>query len=171
MAFVVEDETGLETATSYVEVADADSYFADRGISAWTNYTNTEKEDALVNAADYADIRWGESLRGLPLTATQALRFPRINIYTKQGTAIEGVPTQWKYAVYEYALRYLQGTLYPEESTTQKEIKREKKTVGPITKEVEYMGTAKASAFVTIKKADSWAKSFTYSQVSGRVVR
>lgn len=43
---------GDDSATSYVSLAYADAYFADRGSTSWTG-TNTLKQGALVRATDY----------------------------------------------------------------------------------------------------------------------
>lgn len=77
MTLTVEDGTGLETAESYLSVADADTYHADRNNTAWTDYSTAEKEAALRKATQYIDGRWGGRFPGAQLTDTQALCWPR----------------------------------------------------------------------------------------------
>ena len=43
MAFVVEDGTGLSNSNSFVAVAFADSYFADRNQTAWAGTDEAKK--------------------------------------------------------------------------------------------------------------------------------
>lgn len=52
MPFTVEDGTGVEDFNSYVTVAYADAYFADRGSTTWTG-EDSLKQGALVRATDY----------------------------------------------------------------------------------------------------------------------
>lgn len=53
MALIVEDGTGLADAESYLSVADADTYHADRNNEAWQDYSTAEKEAALRKATQY----------------------------------------------------------------------------------------------------------------------
>ena len=54
MAFVTEDGTGLAEANSYVSVAEADAYHADRGNAAWIG-EDSAKQSALIKATDYLE--------------------------------------------------------------------------------------------------------------------
>lgn len=173
MAFVVEDGTGLETSTSYVDVAFADDYFTTRGVTSWGAKTQAEKEVALILATEYADLRWGSKLQGRPLISAQALEFPRRSCYDRYGRLQEGVPADWKKAVCEYALKTFDGSLTPAAPTTAKEVKKKKTVVGPITTEVEYQGVAASTSFITYPVADGLAKQFTFSggASNGGVIR
>lgn len=155
--FLVEDETGLEDATSYVSEAYADDYLG----SSWAADT-AAKEAALMAGTEYADARWGARLKGYPLVTTQGLEFPRQAIYDRYGNPIEGVPDDWKKAVCLYASYYVGGTLYPSIPTTAKDIKRKKTVVGPIITEVEYQGSAVATSFLKFPLADRLVKGFLY---------
>jgi len=56
MAFVVEDGTGLANATSYLSVADADAYFADRNNpAAWRNAEDAKATGTMVLANQPTD--------------------------------------------------------------------------------------------------------------------
>lgn len=72
MAFVVEDGTAKADATSYVTIAEADGYFADRGMTGWTG-ADAVKQSALIKATDYIEGRFGQRFIGSKKTTTQAL--------------------------------------------------------------------------------------------------
>lgn len=134
MAFVVEDGTGKSDATSYISVADADSYWADRGTpTEWTAATATDKEQALVKATDYIDAhyRW---ISGTIGSTDQALAWPRDNAVDRHGRYFDSdeVPGEIEAAVCELAQKVLEGdTLITD---VEDRVTREK--VGPI--ETEY---------------------------------
>lgn len=139
MAFVVEDGTGLANANSYVSVADADAYFADRGITAWTG-SSTVKEQALIRATDFIETVYGRRFRGSVVTDTQALSFPRYI------TGEDEIPSDLKKATCEYALRALSASLLPDPSSDATGLPLMGKTtiVGPIETTVRYSGTVPA---------------------------
>ena len=112
MAFVVEDGSGLSTATSYVSVADADTYFTDAGGNAtWTAATTDEKQGALVQATRYIDAQTFFS--GSTTSGTQALEWPRYNVVDRNGWAVDddSVPQKVKDLCCEFAVRALDGSL------------------------------------------------------------
>lgn len=139
MTFVVEDGTGLANANSYISVPDADAYFADRGIAAWTG-SNTVKEQALVRATDFIETVYGQRFRGSVVTESQALSFPRYI------TDEDEVPTSLKRATCEYALRALSATLLPDPTVDATGLPLLGKTtiVGPIETTVKYGGNVPA---------------------------
>ena len=134
MAFVVEDGTGKSDATSYISVADADAYWADRGEpTEWAAADNTGKEQALVQATSYLDAhyRW---ISGTIGSTDQALGWPRDNALDKHGRYYDSdeVPAEVEAAVCELAQKVLEGdTLITD---VESRVTREK--VGPI--ETEY---------------------------------
>lgn len=77
MALVVEDGTGKSDAESYISVADADIYFSNRGNAAWATLTTTVKEQLLRKATDYLVQVYRMRWKGVRVSATQALDFPR----------------------------------------------------------------------------------------------
>lgn len=140
MAFVVEDGSGLANANSYSSVADADAYFSDRGITAWTG-SNTVKEQALVRATDFIESVFGQRFRGAVTTDTQSLSFPRyIN------DTIGSVPACLKKATAEYALRALSASLLPDPAADTSGLALSQKTtvVGPIETTYKYATTIQA---------------------------
>lgn len=136
MTFVVEDGTGLANANSYVSVADADAYFADRGIAAWTG-SNTVKEQALIRATDFIETVYGRRFRGSVATESQALSFPRYI------TDYDQMPIELKRSTYEYALRALSAALLPDPKTDASGLPVVRKTtiVGPIETTLQYGAT------------------------------
>lgn len=146
MAFIVEDGSGISNANAYVAVAVADEYFSERGESSWSALSSLQKEVAIVKATDYVEQRWGAVVRGVRLTTTQALHFPRY---------VEGMPSALIKAVCEYALRASKGPLAPDiESTASGQVVNKKSTkVGPITTVVEY-GATKGSQQNTVMWRD-----------------
>lgn len=144
MALVVEDGTGKANAESYISVADATTYHADRGNTAWAALaTDALREQALRNATEYMvqvyRLRW----KGFRMTATQALDWPRSFVYLEpvltgsnesypQLVSDVIVPTDVSRQCAQLALRASTGTaLIADAGQT---VKKEK--VGPL--EVEY---------------------------------
>ncbi len=107
MAFVVEDGTGLATATAYVSVATADAYHADRGNDDWDEADTDDQEQAIVRATDYLDQTF--SWQGKRSTDTQALDWPRDAVFLLDGTEIDpdSIPTRLESACSEIALAAL----------------------------------------------------------------
>jgi len=111
MALIVETGTGIADANSYIDIAFADTYQADRGRSAWALLTEPVKTVALIAATQFVD----ESLPwiGSKGTAAQGLKWPRIAgvdslgdsilLIDRDGFDITGVPAALKKAIAEAA--------------------------------------------------------------------
>ncbi len=155
MAFVAEDGTGLSNANAYVAVADADSYFTDRANTTWSAASNSAKEAALIKATDYVDARFGQRFRGVKLESDQSLYFPRDELYDNEGNEVEGIPTPFKNAVCEYAIRALSADLWNEPYRDPKgRIVVERKQVGPIEKDTRYAFNRDVSEIKPVPGAD-----------------
>lgn len=143
MALIVEDGTGMATATSYVSLADADAYFALRATAAWDEAEDADKEVALVKATAALDARFRGMWKGKKLTKAQALAWPREEVVDEEGFDIaeNEIPLQLKQATYEVGLLELSGTPFIQE-TTSKEDMVKSETVGPIS--TTYMDNAPA---------------------------
>jgi hypothetical protein len=149
MALIVEDGTGKADAESYIAVADATTYHANRGNTAWAGLaSDTIREQHLRKAAEFMlqayRLRW----KGTRGSTTQALDWPRGLVerpdYTYAGlngyTTISGdfyfpadeVPVEVQRACAELALRSIDGLL---SADLERAVSRE--TVGPITVEYE----------------------------------
>jgi len=124
--FIVEDGTGLPDANSYVSVAEADAFHADRNNAAWTG-ADAVKQAALVKATDYVSQKYDTRWKDMPDTDEQGLYWPV--------TCIDGIPARLKQAVCLLALEALSAELNP---TQGRAVKREKVDVI----EIEYMDNA-----------------------------
>lgn len=109
MAFVftVEDGSLVADANSYATVAEADDYYAvDPNFNAtWTAYTDVEKEQRLAWSARVLDQKCRYD--GSPVSATQAMRWPRTGVTDKDCRVVSStsIPEQLKEAVLEH-LKY-----------------------------------------------------------------
>ncbi len=87
MSLIVEDGTGLATAETYISVADAVTYHAARGNTAWAALaTDALREQALRRAADYMTQAYRLRWKGNRKTTTQALDWPRSWVYLQPVT-------------------------------------------------------------------------------------
>ncbi len=116
MAFIVEDGTGLVTATSYLSEADADLYHADRENVAWAAAVTSAKEAALILATDFLDTRY--RFLGIRKTDVQALAWPRDAAFEFDGRRIDpdSLPVALERATAELAALALSQTLQPTSS-------------------------------------------------------
>lgn len=144
MAFTVETGLGLTDSNSYVSVADADSYHADRNNTAWTAQGTTTKQAALIKATDFIDaayrfigVRWNED---------QALEWPRdlLDDDLNDDSSLDAVPTRVKKATYELALIALDQDLFknPDSDKPGGAIVSQSSKVGPIEEDIEYIPTS-----------------------------
>lgn len=144
MAFVVETGAGLSTATSYLSVADADTYHTEHGNpSAWSGATDAVKEGALMQATRYLDGHFG--WRGAIAVATQALGWPRASVVDDEGRELdeESVPTGVEEATALLALYHLSSPL---DTTYTRGGNVRRQRAGPV--EVEYEPYAAADPWM-----------------------
>ena len=96
---------GAATANSYASVAEADAYLAVRGdTSTWTALTLGQKESKLQWAALYLDTL---TFKGTRSTSTQALQWPRIGVWDRDGFEVDGIPQALKNAQAEMAFQLI----------------------------------------------------------------
>lgn len=160
MAFVVEDGSGLTTATAYITEAEADDHHGDRNNTRWDDYTSAEKLAAIIRATDYVDKRFGRRFRGTKRSKDQALEWPRISALDDDHfllNDVDAVPRQLKKAIAEYALRAaICGVLAPDPilpvpkqslesgadddrtSTGSGQVVRKKERIGPVEEDTWY---------------------------------
>jgi hypothetical protein len=142
MTLIVETGAGLPDAESYISVADADTYHANRGNAAWAALATDAKEQALRSATDYMRQNYRLRWIGMHVSITQALDWPRawVPIVDSPGgyqgfptyLALDVVPTEVKSACAELALRASSAALTPDVGP---QVTREQ--VGPIS--VDYL--------------------------------
>lgn len=140
MDFIVEDGTGLINSTSYATIE-----FSDAELGADWAASEAEKQQALIQASKYADLRWGVKIVAEPVVINQSLCFPKIDLYNRYNVLIESVPLDWKLGILKLAKHYILGTLYPKITESAKEIEQSKIKVGPISIEKKYLGIANSS--------------------------
>src|SRR5687768_15812728 len=107
---------GGASDNSYVTLADANTYFADRLNSTangdWTNDSSgVARSDAVKSAALVTATRRidEEQFLGVKTTTTQSLKWPRVGVYDEDGIALSSstIPTRVKEATYIAALELL----------------------------------------------------------------
>jgi hypothetical protein len=131
MALIVEDGTGKADAESYISVADASTYHANRGNAAWAALaSDTVREQNLRKASDYMVQVYRRRWNGTRIKSTQALDWPRAFVlredFYSTGLTIpdvstgefyypsDEVPTEVKNACAELALKAASGELLPD---------------------------------------------------------
>lgn len=172
MTFVVEDGTGtVATANSYIDLAYFVSYWLDRGVDI-SSFSNTLQQNALVNAADYIDLVFGERFYGYKLLATQPLEFPRQCLYEPDGfcTPVTGIPDRLKRAAAEYGYRSMTGNgeLMPDPVTdeTGLQVSATYEKVGPIEERRNFLGSS-IRKIVPYPKADMLLDRYTRGNDGG----
>lgn len=139
MAFNVQNDAGTVTnANAYITVAEFKTYHDDRGNSYGDPVpADSVIERAIVRATDYVDTRFNYIGELPPRYATA---WPRISAIDPTGYLISGVPPAVKEACAEYALRALDGSLFPdpERDTSGRLLDSKTEKVGPIESSVTY---------------------------------
>ena len=116
MALEVEDGTGKSTSESYVSVADASTYHAARGNTAWASLsTDAIREQCLRKATDFMRQAYRSRWQGYKVNEDQALDWPRYGVEV-EGYAVDSdiVPTEVKNACAELALKASAAELNPD---------------------------------------------------------
>lgn len=135
----------------YGTVLGASAYHAARGNAAWAA-TGGEyaKEASLLRASDWVDNTYRDRFSGWKFVGrSQDREWPRAGAVDASGHTLsdDEVPAEMEAAVYEAALRELlqPGSLAPDFEGA-KQVKSERKKIGLIEKETEYVeGTAATS--------------------------
>lgn len=130
MALIVAPAAGAE---SYISVADADTYFLNRGNAVWAALTTDQKEQALRRSTDYMTQTYGRRWAGYRTDYDQALDWPRYGVYVDNYYLDSAtVPPAIAKACAELALRASAGDLTIDVGRLKSRVK-----VGPI--ETEYV--------------------------------
>lgn len=136
---------GGEAGNSVVTVSDNPAVtFTGAALSGGTQTRPVaEQEAAIIAATSYIDARWGFQLGGWPLTATQALAFPRTGL-CDTCTRGQPMPPTLVQATAEYALRALNGPLAPDPvvDDSGRAVTRRREKVGPIEEEYQFSDNA-----------------------------
>jgi hypothetical protein len=140
VALIVEDGTGKSDADAYVSVATFDAYHLKFGNTVPASTTD-EKEVAIRRGTRYVDLNY--IFKGRKKTDDQALEHPRA--WLDDGTypvSSEIVHQKVQDAACEAALRFRTADMMPDVSAPGR-IKRERRKVGPLETETEYVGGGK----------------------------
>lgn len=134
MALIVEDGTGKADAESYISVADATTYHANRGNAAWAALaSDTVREQLLRKATEYMLQVYRLAWDGSRVDITQALDWPRL--YVPRVDVVGGyggfasyydndiVPVEVQRACAELALKANSGPLAPDLTQGKKRVK------------------------------------------------
>lgn len=162
MAFIVETGSIVAGATSYLSVADLDSYWSDRGVTL--SETDAQKEAALIIATQYVDLN--NNWKGSIVSETQPRDWPRVDVYDDEGRGIRSdeIPFQLKNAVAEYAKRQLSADIQPDVNPDVGGVIREKVDV------IEREFAEGTTGYFGLKKyplADNWLRGLTSGGVYG----
>ena len=105
MAITLIATEGAANANSYLTLAEADSYLeAHLKSSFWSALDDEAKKAALISATRELDLI---IYAGRKSTQAQALQWPRLSIYDRDGYAVTGVPKLLKDAVCEQVMHEL----------------------------------------------------------------
>ena len=130
MAIVTEDGTGKADSETYISVADASTYFSERGNTTWAAIASDAlREAALRKGTEYMVSTCRSRWQGCRTTPTvQALDWPRVGVVV-DGVYVDSdeIPTEVERACAEFALRASSADLQAD--LTQGRIKEK---VGPI---------------------------------------
>lgn len=164
MAFIVETGAGLADANAYLSVADFKSYHDDRG-NVYTGSNDTAISQAIVQATDYIERRFGPRFVGVRASDIQALSWPREDAVYPDGREALNVPKEVGYATAEYAFRALTAPLAPDpayDTTNGAVIEREERA-GPIVERYKFGNGGMTSTFRSYPAADSLLAELCFS--------
>lgn len=141
MALNVQNDSGtVADANAYVTVAYFKAYHDARGNDYSAATSDPLIEKAIIKATDYLDQRFRFRGSRANLQSTQPTAWPRLDVVDDDDNWVNGIPDAVKKACCEYALRAISATLNPDPTSDDygRSVRRISKTVGPISKDVEY---------------------------------
>lgn len=145
--FTVEDGTGLAAANAYVSVADADQYHLDEGDpGVWAGSKPVQKQAAIRQATRFLDARYGGRWRGARANETQALDWPRADVYDDDDFLVDddAIPAEIEAATAVVALKVLSGDDLLADVDASANVLEETNKVGDLSQSVKYAGTRSA---------------------------
>lgn len=98
---IVEDGSGLPNANSYCDLDYALEYCTMKGYTSWQSLSETEQKVFIIRGTEFIDnfYNW----RGRKGKGSQALSFPRFDLYDDDNYLINGIPDKLKKACLEAA--------------------------------------------------------------------
>lgn len=105
MIFIPYTEESFDTATSYLSVADADEIITgQRNTSIWSGY-NADVKEVILNQSSVA-VDGAMMYQGIKISASQLLKFPRMETTENVDDASKVLPIGLKYAVATLCVQY-----------------------------------------------------------------
>lgn len=143
LSITVEDGTGLAAANSYISTTTGDGHLEELRLILGLSTDPTLTDLDCVSASQYLDAEYGGRWRGTRANDDQGLDWPRNGVVDADGYEYDNdeLPTELEQAtaVMAYYAQNESGGIMPNQSDPGI-IKRIKKKVGPIEKDVEYQG-------------------------------
>lgn len=162
MAFVVEDGTGLPTATAYCTVVFMREVCLVEGHDV-TGHSDQALELAIQRATRYIDSQF--RFIGYRHNETQRLEWPRQFAYYRDGRLALGVPREVQEACALYAFRSLAAALAPDPTYDESgaRVVAKSQTVGPIEESVEFAADGALASRRIYPAVDALLKQFVLS--------
>ncbi|MCR9212565.1 MAG: hypothetical protein NXI13_02520 [Proteobacteria bacterium] len=107
MTLITETGDGVDGATSYISLAEADSHFTALAKNTWTSAVSAAREEALTRASLHID---SYDYPGEILSLSQGLKWPRSKAYDSDGRRITGLPHALRTATLELALIFIENS-------------------------------------------------------------
>lgn len=108
MAVTMDTEVGGAAANSYCSLSDANIYHEMRGFNeVWANAADPVKEKHLTWATRIIDRTYATRFIGAKASHAQALAWPRFDAADEGGFYYEGISTELKEAVAEFAFQLM----------------------------------------------------------------
>lgn len=98
---IVEDGSGLPNANSYCDLDYALEYCTNKGYTSWLSLSEAEQKVFIIRGTEFVDnfYMW----KGRKGKGSQALSFPRLDLYDDDRYLINGIPDKLKRACLEAA--------------------------------------------------------------------
>lgn len=98
---IVEDGSGLQNANSYCDLDYALEYCTNKGYASWLSLSENEQKVFIIRGTEFIDnfYMW----KGRKGKGSQALSFPRLDLYDDDHYLINGIPDKLKKACLEAA--------------------------------------------------------------------
>ena len=98
---IVEDGSGLPNANSYCDLDYALEYCTNKGYTSWLSLSEAEQKVFIIRGTEFVDnfYMW----KGRKGKGSQALSFPRLDLYDDDRYLVNGIPDKLKKACLEAA--------------------------------------------------------------------
>ena len=139
VSLIVEDGSCVPSANSYVSLEYADEYMRNTGKTSWASLDSDVRKAYLINATRYIDRIYSQKgWKGQKkYHRRQALCFPRVELFDKDGDEVLGIPEELKQAVCEAGFIATTTTLFTVSSASGEVKKKKAETL-----EIEYFSSS-----------------------------